>query len=468
MNSTAFQNELINALPHMPTTGQHEAIVRLSRYLVGENGKDLFILRGYAGTGKTTLIGALVDVLNSHKQHCILLAPTGRAAKVMSTYSNHPASTIHRRIYWLEEQAGLRSFKRGINRLKDAVFIVDEASMISSYSYEQDGDLLSDLVQFIFQGVGCKLILVGDVAQLPPVGTALSPALIPRTFRDDFQLKVDGAQLKEVVRQEDASGILVNATQLRVDLLMEQFKLGLLTFSDVDSISGTELQESLNESFSVYGEDEVIIITRSNKRANLFNQQIRARMFYRESEIEAGDKLMVVKNNYHWLGKDSAIGFIANGDMAEVMRVTNRESMYGLEFADVELRLLDYLNEGPIGVKIMLDAIDAEGSALSKDKMDLLYQAVRSDFPDSETKAEQRDRLQNDPYLQALQVKFAYAVTCHKAQGGQWDAVFIDQGYLTEELIDLSLMRWMYTAITRAKKRLFLVNFNADFIGKGD
>ena len=466
MNKAEFRNQLIHFLDFEPTTDQETFIQRASNFICEPKLKDLFILRGYAGTGKTSLIAALVKTLNSFQRKTVLMAPTGRAAKVMSTYANQIAYTIHKRIYWLQEEGGEVSFRLGRNNLSNTLFIVDEASMISGFTPGSYNNLLEDLIQFVYNGKNCKLMLVGDIAQLPPVGSDISPALVPKYFRDEFHIRIDGVELKEVVRQQEDSGILFNATEIRNKIETEDFKLSVSTASHIDmkSITGADLEEELQTAYSEKDERGVIIITRSNKRANLFNQQIRQRILFRESELAAGDLLMIVKNNYHWLDNDSKIGFIANGDTFQVNRVLKTQEMHGFRFATVSGFLIDYPDEPELEVNVILDSIDVESPSLPKNETDKLFWSVYQDYPEAKTKTERMEKVKKDPFYNALQIKFSYAITCHKAQGGQWPIVFIDQGYLTEDMLNKELMRWMYTAFTRATEKLFLVNFSDNFI----
>lgn len=467
MESVAIKNILISNFYHSPTHGQNLLLQRISDFLSMESKKDLFILRGYAGTGKTTLISSLVKSSYKIRTKVVLLAPTGRAAKVMGQYAKKTAFTIHKKIYRPEDMmARSGGFLKSSNPHKDTLFIVDEASMISG---DQPGlyqsSLLNDLVDYVYEQEGCKLLLVGDIAQLPPVGSELSPALTPRFFYNEYGLKIDGVELTDVVRQRSESGILYNATRLRESITNEDFSLSFnVEFDDVISVNGMELQEVLDDNISSFGEENVIVVCRSNKRANLFNQQIRTRVLWREERLSAGDLIMVVKNNYHWLDKKATAGFIANGDTLEILQVKRVEEMYGFEFADVVVRMIDYPDDKDMEVKILLNVIDIDGPSLPQDQMEYLYRSVYEDYLSEPDPALRMIKVKNDPYYNALQVKFAYAITCHKSQGGQWPVVFIDQGYLTEEMLDKSLMRWMYTAVTRATEKLYLVNFNEHFI----
>lgn len=455
-----------------PTADQDHLIANLSEFLVNPKNESLFVLNGYAGTGKTTVVGALVRVLKSLRQQVILLAPTGRAAKVMSLYAGQQAFTIHKKIYrQANMKDGIGTFKLNVNMLSNAVFVVDEASMISNSSYEQSvfgsGRLLDDLVKFVRMGKGCKLVLVGDKAQLPPVGLNVSPAL------DADALSYYGGSeqffLRMVVRQAEESGILYNATQIRnaIEEGGTDFpKLTLERFNDVHSITGTDFIDTLSSAYAKYGPDEVMVITRSNKQANRYNGGIRGMIQGKEEELVRGDRLMVVKNSYSWVEQDpelmKEVDFIANGDIVEVMRVRKQMEMYGFRFADVTLTLPDY-NDVELDCRILLDTLGMESAALPTNKSKELYANVMIDYMNIATSAKRYAAMKVDPYFSALQVKHAYAITCHKAQGGQWKAIFVDHGYLTEEMVNVEFQRWLYTAVTRATEQLYLVNFDKRF-----
>ena len=401
-----------------------------------------------------------------------LLAPTGRAAKVLAAYTRQRAFTIHKFIYQITTDAfGNIRFALRKNRGKNAVIIVDEASMIALTTEANSGriqskNLLSDLMKFLEDGKNCKLILIGDTAQLPPVGSDSSPALDSKVLQSNFRFEWEMQhELREVVRQDADSGILFNATQLRNVLIQGKAEVSLhVNFPDVQVIDMTELEDELNAAYSFYGDDCAMVITRSNKSANQFNQQIRMRILYMEEELASTDKLMVVKNNYFWLPKGSGAGFIANGDLVEVMRMGTTEEMYGFRFANATIRLMDYPNEDSLDVKLLLNSLHSESSALPEADYEQLYLQVCENYAHVETPSEQAKKIAEDPYLNALQIKFGYAITCHKAQGGQWPAVFVDQGYLTAEMLGTDYVRWLYTAITRASEKLYLVNFNEQFI----
>ncbi len=456
---------------HIPTPKQDVLLQMLAQFVQIKQERSLFIIKGYAGTGKTTLISALVNSLREDKVHFRLMAPTGRAAKVLGQYSDYHASTIHRSIYFARTGSGgnlLLTLQK--NKLSNALFIVDEASMIpDDTSSEKSGgrNLLYDLMEYVFSGNNCKLILVGDTAQLPPVGLNLSPALDRKYLHSAFHLNITEHQLTEVVRQEQESGILNNATALREKISRNDSAapfFDLYGFKDIVNLPGIELLDELVSSYDFIGYENTAIITRSNKRANQYNKEIRNRILFREEEISAGDLLMVVKNNYFWLEEQSKAGFLANGDMMEVLKVIKREELYGFQFADVSVRLVDYPDEKEQEVKIMLDALYVDRPALSFEDNNRLFNEVMLDYDDIPQRRKKIEELKKNPYFNALQVKFAYALTCHKTQGGQWQQVFIDQGFIKEEMLDKEYMRWLYTAITRATKKVFLINFPEKFI----
>lgn len=443
--------------------------------MFGKNGDVIFMLKGYAGTGKTTLVRSLVKSLPVLQAKTVLLAPTGRAAKVLSGYTGQQAYTIHKKIYIKRQGSeGNVAFQLQQNLHSNALFIVDEASMVSgSGGISQgglfgNGSLLDDLMEYVFSGTNCKLILIGDTAQLPPVGMDISPALDVDYLRAAYSFQVESYELTEVVRQGADSGILENATVLRSVLGLDdpgipQFRLN--HFQDIVRLEGSDLEDALNAAYSKYGAEETMIICRSNKRANIYNQQIRARIRWQENELSAGDFMMVVKNNYFWLPDTSAAGFIANGDIVEVLRVGTIQEIYGFRFADVRVRLVDYPNEAPLEVRLLLDTIMSESPGLSQDENKRLYEAVLADYQDIADRRMRMKKLKEDPFFNALHVKFAYAITCHKAQGGQWPCVFVEQGYLTDEMINREYVRWLYTAVTRATEKLYLVNFKPEFFG---
>ena len=455
----------------LPTIQQRDVFILIEKFLPIGEGNECFLLKGYAGTGKTTLISALVKVLPKVKLKSVLLAPTGRAAKVISNYSGRKAFTIHKRIYRKKIAASPEmNFVLADNIVENTVFIVDEASMISDQVHDYSGQsLLKDLISYVYNGKNCKLMLVGDTAQLPPVGSEKSPALDPKILSDHFGLKLFSYELTDVVRQEKESGILYNATELR-ELIRKNKKtfprFNLAGYKDIFKMTGERLVEGLSYAYDKYGIENSIVICRSNKSANAYNQNIRNRILYREEEITGGDFIMVVRNNYFWLqAGDNSGGFIANGDIAKIRKVKRIEEQYGFRFAEVVIELLDYPDEEPLNCKVLLDTLYSESPSLSGVDSKRLFEAVQLDYMHISDKTFRLEEMKKDPYYNALQIKFAFAVTCHKAQGGQWPAVFIDQGYLTDEMLNTEFLRWLYTGITRSTNELFLVNFSDKFFG---
>ena len=446
----------------------------LAEFLLSEDDRKAFLLCGYAGTGKTSLISALVRTLEQLERKTVLLAPTGRAAKVFSGYSGKSAHTIHKCIYRQKSILDGNTFTLTENRAQNTLFIVDEASMISNEgnSIGGTGALLDDLVEFVYSGRGCSLLLLGDTAQLPPVGEQLSPALTESYLRSMF-LNVTRVELTQVMRQLDNSGILYNATTLRQSIAAEDTyslpQIKLDGFEDIQNVQGDELIEAIESSYNKAGMDETIILCRSNKRANVYNEGIRRRILYREEELSRGDMLMIVKNNYDWrevLGKEDKtllekLDFIANGDMAEIVRVNGTEEMYGFRFADVTLSFIDY-EDCEMDVKILLDTLTSESPSLTREESERLFTAVWEDYPEIRSKRKRMEEVRKNPYYNALQVKYGYAVTCHKAQGGEWKRVFIDQGYISEDMVNPDYYRWLYTAFTRASEKLHLVNWKIE------
>jgi ATP-dependent exoDNAse (exonuclease V) alpha subunit len=450
--------------PFTPTAEQLVFCREMANFLQDELDGKCFILRGYAGTGKTTSVAALVKALPAFKLRSLLLAPTGRAAKVMSSYAGRVALTIHKKIYRKRVAVSMdMSFQLAPNLAENTLFIIDEASMIADEWNTQNGSsFLKDLMEFVYNQKNCAVLFVGDTAQLPPVGSLDSPALNKKYLVDNFHLKVTEVELREVVRQEQKSGILANATMLRQlineeDVTLPQFMTK--GYRDIFRMTGLKLVEGLEYAYSKFGIENCLVVCRSNKSANVYNQQIRARLLYREEELTGGDQIMVVRNNYFWLPDSEATAFIANGDMAKITRVRNEEERYGFRFSEVQMEFLDYPEAGSITCKVMLDTLQAETPNLSYEQSKKLYEGLSEDYAHIANKKERLLAIKQDPFYNALQIKFAYAVTCHKAQGGQWDAVFVDQGYLTDEMVDMDFLRWLYTGVTRAKRELFLVNF---------
>jgi ATP-dependent exoDNAse (exonuclease V) alpha subunit len=464
-------SEQISAsFPHQPNAEQAELFAKLHRFLRSDDGDECFILRGYAGTGKTTVVGALVNALQNYRLKSVLLAPTGRAAKVITNYSGRKAFTIHKRIYRKKSAVNMdEAFKLNDNLQTNTIFIVDEASMISDEGGSFSGStLLQDLVSYVYNNRNCKLMLVGDTAQLPPVGSIDSPALDAKLMKDKFMLDVHSYELTDVLRQQQDSGILFNVTEVRDIIRREEEDYPQIVtegFKDVIRMTGADLEEELSTAYHKYGYDGTLIICRSNKNANQYNMQIRNRILMREEELTGGDQLMIVRNNYFWLQteEEGSTAFIANGDIVKLRKVRRMEEMYGFRFADVQLEFIDYAEDPVLDCKILIDTLYSEAPALTPDKQKALYLEAMKDYDHIHNKREKHEQLKLNPYYNALQVKFAYAITCHKAQGGQWDAVFVDQGYLTEEMVNTDFLRWFYTACTRATQKLFLVNFNEKF-----
>ena len=504
MDKSTLFNILLNNFGFTPTESQAKVLYHLSAFILTEKERPLYLLRGYAGTGKTTLVSTLVKTLPSIGMRYQLLAPTGRAAKVMSNYTGKPASTLHRKLYRFQAVAnGELRMTRAENKAKDTIFIVDECSMISDQGdgYSWSRSLLDDLIEYVFSGSRCKLLLIGDSAQLPPVGLDISPAMDFDILRNSFNLTMATYEMKEVMRQALESGILHNATEIRNKIAMsnerwamsdsDMYQLPLLdinNFEDIVKIDPMSFEELLWQSFGdKRSNNEAVVICRSNKRANMFNQAIRSRVLQEEGELSTGDKLMVVKNNYFWTSQQTTdngqqtsstsqnlrisesqnlnnISFIANGDMIEITRINKFEEMYGFHFADVDILLTDYEDAPTLSVKIIMEALNSDTPALTNEDAKRLYQAVEEDYMDIPRAADRRKAMKENPYFNALQVKFGYALTCHKTQGGQWRNVFIEAPYLPEEtILELGDLRWLYTAMTRASEKVYLVNFKDEW-----
>ena len=466
MTRQELKRLLTDSFGFVPTEGQSIVLVHLAAFLLSEKPNATYLLQGYAGTGKTSLVTTLVKTLPKIGMKYQLMAPTGRAAKVLSGYTGKTASTIHKKIYRFRSFAdGSFKMTRAENKAKNTLFIVDECSMIPD-DFANGRSLLDDLIRYVFSGENCRLLLIGDNAQLPPVGLENSPANDIKVLKNEFGLTVASYELTEVMRQEEESGILWNATELR-KMDGRGPSLPLFTtngFPDVHRIEPQEFEELLWQSFNGKNNNEAVIICRSNNRANMYNQAIRARILQEEGEIATGDKLMVVKNNYYWTDENQKISFIANGDMIELMRINSTEEMYGFHFADVEIQLTDYQDEPYLSVKILLETLTSDSPALTQEEAEKLYRAVEEDYMDIPNKRDRYKEMRKNPYFNALQVKFGYALTCHKTQGGQWPTVFIDAPYIKEdESLQISDLRWFYTAVTRAQKQLFFVNFKDDY-----
>lgn len=464
-----IRNLVTENLGHPPTSGQEIVIGALGNYLLTRDDR-IFLMKGYAGTGKTSIVASLVKSLATFRYRSVLLAPTGRAAKVLSRYSGAQAFTIHKKIYRQKTVIeGFGEFSLDRNMHRNTLFIVDEASMIANQSLELSvfgsGRLLDDLITYVFSGIGCKLILIGDEAQLPPVGFDQSDALDPK-YLTRYGFPVDEFYLNDVVRQTNDSGILFNATQLRNKITPDVKGFpGLIAgeFPDFVRVTGENLTESLETSYNRVGMEETIVLCRSNKLANKYNQGIRNTILQYEEDIRMGDLVMVVKNNYHWLKGSEEVDFIANGDILEVNRVKGTKELYGFDFRDLSVRFTDY-RMMEFDAKVMLDTLFSDGPALDKDRTRAFFAAVSEDYQHMKGKKHKTDAIREDPFFNALQIKFAYAITGHKAQGGQWKHVYIDQGWQPEENLNREYYRWLYTAITRATEKIFLVNFKDEFL----
>ena len=468
MRNTIIYNNLCKNLGNTPNEDQSEALKKLAAYICDNTNDIIFLLTGYAGTGKTSIISSIVRTLEILRLKSVLLAPTGRAAKVLASYAGKQAFTIHKKIYRQKSmKEGIGSFVLDRNTARNAFFIVDEASMISNSSNETSifgsGKVLDDLIEYVYSGIDCKLIIVGDTAQLPPVGSAVSPALDPEVLKDSG-FGLISAELKHVVRQSETSGILMNATQIRNQIDENNLahpSIDCTNFNDMVRLSGEELIEEISNSYGAAGLEGTIIVVNSNKQANRYNQGIRNRIFFREEEISPGDMIMVVKNKYFPEDEEGKIGFIANGDIAEVVKIREYEERYGFHFAEMLLRFPDYNLE--LESKVMLDVLHLDTPALPAEKNSELFKNILADYLHLKTRRKQYEAVREDPFFSALQIKFAYAVTCHKAQGGQWERVFIDQGMFNRNEITIDYLRWFYTALTRSTDKVYLVNFSEEW-----
>jgi exodeoxyribonuclease-5 len=469
MRDTIIYNQLCKNLGNIPTDDQSAALKKIAAYICDNNNDVIFLMTGYAGTGKTSVISSIVKTLDLLRMRSVLLAPTGRAAKVLASYAGRQAFTIHKKIYRQKSSKdGLGSFTLDRNLHKDTFFIVDEASMVSNSSGDSSlfgsGRLLDDLIEYVYSGTDCKLILVGDTAQLPPVGSVVSPALDASAL-GEYGFGLISCELKQVVRQSEKSGVLMNATRIRLQVAENDLvhpSVDCINYKDTVRITGEELIDEISSAYGTCGMEGTIIVVNSNKQANRYNQGIRNRIFFREEEISAGDMVMVVKNNYSVIDEEEdEVGFIANGDIAEVKKIRKYEERYGFRFADMVLKFPDYNLE--IESKVMMDVLHLDTPALPSEKNKELYQNVLADYLHVKSRRKQFEAVRNNPYFNALQIKFAYAVTCHKAQGGQWERVFIDQGMFNRNEITMDYLRWFYTAMTRSTDKVYLVNFSEDF-----
>lgn len=471
LTPSTFLKALQEKFPYDLTLKQQLALGKLSEFVFHTSNNQLFVLKGFAGTGKTTIIGTLVSSLWKIKMASVLLAPTGRAAKVMSLYSKTQALTIHKKIYFPKKQKGGGvQFVLSPNKHRNTIFLVDEASMISDTPADsklfENGSLLDDLMKYVYSGHRCKLILIGDTAQLPPVKLTMSPALDENQLALQYNKEVDVLELDEVMRQSDSSGILYNATNLRTQIqeeFYEEFRFNLDGFTDLVRLqNGPDILEAIEDAYRQNGKEDTVIVVRSNKRANLYNQNIRERILFLENQIAVGDYMMVVKNNYFWLKTSSEAGFVANGDIIEILELFAIKELYGFTFAEVRVQMVDYPNQRPFETVLLLDTINAETPSLSYEDGNRLYQEVLADYQHETSKYKQFLGVKNNKYFNALQVKFSYAITCHKSQGGQWQTVFVEQPYLPNG-IDKDYLRWLYTAVTRSQSQLYLIGFKDDF-----
>ncbi|AEW84993.1 ATP-dependent exodeoxyribonuclease [Flavobacterium columnare ATCC 49512] len=471
MSSILFYSILRKKFPFQPTVKQDVFFGKVAEFVESSNKNELFVLKGYAGTGKTTLISTIVNHLAEVQKKYVLLAPTGRAAKVIANYSEKQAFTIHKKIYFPKKGSGggVR-FTMQTNKHTNTIFIVDESSMISDVDTDStlygSSSLLDDLMSYVYSGQNCKMIMIGDTAQLPPVNLDISPALNVETLSLNYDKEVYSIELDEVMRQEANSGILYNATELREllkDHFVTAFQFKLKGFKDIFRLTdGYDIQDAINQAYSNYSIEDTTFIVRSNKRANQYNQQIRSKILGKESELSVGDFLMVVKNNYFWLKDSDEAGFIANGDIIEVLEIRSIKELYGFKFAVVKIRMVDYPNQRPLDTILLLDTITSESPSLTYEESNKLYQEVTKDYENERAQYKKYQKVKNNEYFNALQVKFSYAITCHKSQGGQWNIVFIEQPYLASD-IDKDFVRWLYTAMTRAKDKLYLIGFKDEF-----
>ena len=465
MKTQKFIERLLKHFSHKPTKEQKAVLEDLSEFISTLGSRSIFLLKGYAGTGKTTLISALVKSLPSVGKRSALLAPTGRAAKVLAKYSKRKASTLHKKIYWIRTSKNGNTFitlKENLHT--NTIFIVDEASMIPEDLNDSlsKRSLLEDLIKYVYEGIDCKLILIGDTAQLPPVHLDVSPALDEENLDKKYQKQIISKELKEVVRQEKNSLVLENATQLRKLIEVNNNSLPKIKLNnDVIRISsGEELQENIEAAYAQSGVENTTIICRSNKRANQYNNRIRSEILWQEDIISSGDILMVVRNNYFWLDEKSEAGFLANGDIIEVTRVKEIIERYGFKFAKASIKLLDYPNENEVETILLLDTISSESPSLKYEEYKKLYKEVGLDYKGQK---DINKKIKENEFFNAIQIKFGYSITCHKAQGGQWKEVFIDIGYFKKEMLDKNYLRWLYTAFTRSTNKLYLIGFNKEF-----
>ena len=464
MNFNDFSTLLINKFSFNPTDDQKKAIISISQFLISDKNTSLFILKGYAGTGKTTLMKTLVDNVKILNYNVCLLAPTGRAAKVLSNYTNKNSYTIHKKIYFSSvDKFGKFQTKLKTNKIKNSLFIIDEASMISDSTNSSNlfrrKSLLSDIFKYVDFNNNSKIIFLGDTAQLPPVQQEISAALNSDFINNTYKLKCLESTLSQVVRQSNNSGILVNATEIRKNIFNKIYNFDFQFFDDVQILTdGYEIQEKIESSYNISGSNNTIIIVRSNKRANLYNQQIRKTILFNENLVSVGDLLIITKNNYFWTSEEHNISFLANGDIIEVLEIYSIKELYGFKFAEVKIKMVDYANEPVIDTVILLDTLNSEAPSLSYEQSNKLYNEVQKDYTNLKSKYKRFIKTKENPFFNALNVKFSYALTCHKSQGGQWPTVFIEKPYLKDG-VDIDYLRWLYTAVTRAENKLYLIGF---------
>lgn len=464
MNSQEFSDLLLNNFKFKPTSDQKHAITKLSKFISDKNDISLFLLKGYAGTGKTSLMKTLVENIHFQNMNFCLLAPTGRAAKVLAKYSGRKASTIHKKIYYSKiDKSGKFQTRLKTNKIKNTLFIVDEASMISDFSNSNDlfdkKSILKDIFSFVDFKTNSKLIFLGDTAQLPPVNQTISPALNTDFIKESYNIKSEEFEINDVVRQTEESGILINATTIRNNISSNLIDFKFEKFSDIEVLSdGFDIQEAIESSYNLNGKENIIIIVRSNKRANQYNQQIRKTILSHENKVCVGDLLMITKNNYFWTSPDSEIPFLANGDIIQILEIFSIKELYGFEFAEVKIKMVDYIDQPTFNTVIILSTLDLDTPSLSYEQSNLLYNEVQNDYIKIKSKYQRFLKTKENPFFNALQVKFSYAITCHKAQGGQWPVVFIEKPYLKDGA-NIDYLRWLYTAVTRAESKLYLIGF---------
>lgn len=462
MDKLLFYNTLQNNFGFEPTEKQNVFFKNFSDFILNPYPSQIFLLKGYAGTGKTSVVNAIVKSINSINYKIVLLAPTGRAAKVLSQYTNLNAFTIHKKIYFSDQNAGNFNLTLQQNKHTNTLFVIDEASMLSNESQFQRNSLLEDVIQYIYSGKNCKLLLIGDDAQLPPVFLPYSPALNKEYLKNEFFKEIIEIIFNQVMRQSLDSGILYNATLLRLAIQennLKEFEFITKNYPDITYLSdGYEIENAIQDSYQNNGIEETTIIVRSNKRANLYNQQIRNRILGRESELSSGDLVMVIKNNYYWLKEEDHASFIANGDILEILKVYKIQELYGFKFAKVKVNMLDYPSQEAFDTILILDAIEIEAASLTQEQLNKLFQEISQDYQEEKNTYKRNKKVKENEYFNALQVKFSYCITCHKSQGGQWNTVIVEKPYLPDG-VSIEYLKWLYTACSRAKEKLYLIGF---------